>query len=117
MGVADHVLKSSDGTRILGELGPDLHPVTVLAINALTTDLKLNHLDEPVADVVEPAEAAEVGRPGRGEVHSGENHLHVGAVHQVRIAVDDGSHALVEVRLAVEGYLNRLYGEVRVALV
>ncbi len=116
VGVADHVIEGGDGTRILSELGPDLHPVTVLAINALTADLELHNLDEPVADVVEPAEAGEAGRRG-GEIHGGENNLHVGAVHQVRIAVDDGSHALVEVSLSVEGDLNGLHGEVGVPLV
>jgi hypothetical protein len=116
VGVADHIIESLNGTGILGELGPDLHPVTVLPVDALTTDLELDNLDEPVADVVEPAEAVEVGGTG-DEVHSGENHLHVGAVHQIRIAVDDGSHALVEVSLAVEGDLNGLHGEVSVALV
>jgi hypothetical protein len=117
VGVTDHIIESLDGTSILGELGPDLHPVTVLPVDALTTDLELHNLDEPVADVVEPAEAAEVGRTDRGEVHCGENHLHVGAVHQVGIAVDDGSHTLVEVSLSVEGDLDGLHREVGVALV
>ena len=117
VGVANHVIEGRDGSRILGQLGPDLHPVTILPVNALTTNLELHNLDEAVADVVQPAEAGEVGRTSCGEVHSGENHLDVGAVHQIRIAVDDCSHALVEVRLAVEGDLNRLHGEVGVALV
>ena len=116
MGVADHVVKRRDGARILGELGPDLHPVAVLAVDALATDLELNHLDEAVADVVEPAEAVQVGG-AVDEVDGGEDNLDVGAVHQVRIAVDDGGDALVEVRLAVEGDLNGLHGEVGVALV
>jgi len=116
MGVANHIIECRDGTSILGELGPDLHPVTVLTVDALTTDLELDNLDEPVADIVEPAEAGEVGGT-RDEVHGGENHLHVGAVHQVRIAVDDGRHTLVEIRLSVEGDFDGLHGEVGVALV
>jgi hypothetical protein len=43
--------------------------------------------------------------------------LNVRAIHQVRITVDDCSHALVEVSLAVEGDLNGLHGEVSVTLV
>jgi len=116
VGVADHVVESLNGTRILGELGPDLHPVTILAIDALTTNLELHNLDEAVADVVEPAEAVEVGGTG-DEVDGGEHNLNVGAVHQVRIAVDDGSDALVKVRLSIEGDLDGLHGEVGVALV
>jgi len=116
VGVADHVVEGSSGTSILSELGPDLHPVTILTVNALAADLELHNLDEAVADVVEPAEAGETSSGG-GEVNRGEDNLHVGAVHQVRIAVDDGSDALVEVGLSVEGDLNGLHGEVSVALV
>jgi len=65
-----------------------------------------------VADVVEPAEAL-----GTRQVNLGEYNLDVRLVHQVGVTVDDGRYALVEVRLAVEGNLNGLYGEVRVALV
>ncbi len=116
VGVADHVIESLDGARILGELGPDLEPVAILTVNALATDLELHNLDEAVADVVEPAEAGQVGATV-GEVNGRENNLNVGAVHQIRIAVDDGSNTLVKVGLAVEGDLNGLHGEVGVALV
>jgi len=114
--VADHVVKRLDRARVLRELRPDLHPVAVLAVNALAADLELDRLDEAVADVVEPAEAVQLGRD-RDQVDRGEHNLDVRAVHQVRVTVDDGRHALVEVRLAVERHLNRLHGEVRMALV
>jgi hypothetical protein len=68
-----------------------------------------------VADVVEPAEAVERRRLRR-QVNRRQNHLDVRAVHQVGVTVDDGRHALVEVGLSVEGDLNGLHGEVRVAL-
>jgi hypothetical protein len=114
--VADHVVEGRDGARILGQLGPDLHPVTILAVDALATNLELHNLDQAVADVVQPAEAVQVGAASH-QVHGGENHLDVRAVHQIRIAVDDCRHALVKVRLAIEGDLNGLHGEVRVPLV
>ena len=116
MGVTDHVVQGLDGTSILGELGPDLHPVTILTIDTLTTNLELHNLDQAVADVVQPAEAVQVGRTG-DEVHGREHNLHVGAIHQVRITVDDGSDTLVKVGLAVEGNFDGLHGEVSVALV
>ena len=116
--VANHLIERAHRARILGELRPDLEPVAVLAVDALAANLELDHLDETVAHVVEPAEAVDRGRDrARGaQVDRRENHLHVRAVHQVRVTVDDGRHTLVEVRLAVEGDLNRLHGEVRVAL-
>lgn len=116
VGVTDHVIQSLDGTRILGQLGPDLEPVTILAVDALTTDLQLDHLQQPVADVVQPAEAVQVGRR-TGQVHGRQHNLDVGAVHQIGVTVDHSRHTLVEVGLAVEGHLDGLHGEVGVALV
>jgi len=113
--VADHVVEGLDRAHILGELGPDLHPVAVLAVDALTTDLELNRLDETVTDVVEPAEAAQ--RAHRRKVNRRENHLHVRAVHQVGVTVDHRRHTLVEVGLAVERHLNGLHREVGMTLV
>jgi hypothetical protein len=123
VGVADEGVERRDVARFRGELGPDLHPVTILAINALAADFELNLLEEAVADVVEPAEAllraGDVEGTGRtrGEVNLGEHNLNVGLVHQIRIAVDDGNDTLVEVGLAVEGNFNGLHGKVSVALV
>jgi len=112
--VAHHVVERHLGAQRLRELGPDLHPVTVLAIDARTTDLDLHLLDEAVTDVVEPAEAGvDVGAKG----DLGQRHLDVRAVHQVGVTGDDGRDAAAEVGLAVERHLNRLHGEVRVALV
>ena len=113
--VADHVVEGLNRADVLRQLRPDLHPVAVLAVNALAADLELNRLDQAVADVVEPAEA--VQGSGRREVNRRENHLDVRAVHQVGVTVDHRRNTLVEVRLSVEGHLNGLHGEVRVALV
>ena len=113
--VADHVVERLDRAHVLRQLGPDLHPVAVLAVDALAADLELDRLDQTVADVVEPTEAVQLGGAG-DQVHRRENHLDVRAVHQVGVTVDHGRNTLVEVRLAVEGDLNGLHGEVRVAL-
>ncbi len=112
VGVADEGVEGSNRAGLSGELSPDLHPVAVLAVDALAADFNLNLLDEAVADVVEPAEAL-----GAREGNLREDNLDVRLVHQIRIAVDDSRHALVEVSLAVEGNLNGLHGEVGVALV
>ncbi len=114
--VADHVIQTLDRARVLRELRPDLHPVAVLAVDALTAHLELHHLDQTVTDVVQPTEALDGRVVARAEVDRRENHLHIRAVHQVGIAVDDRSHTLVKVRLSVEGDLNGLHGKVRVAL-
>ena len=113
--VTDHVVERLHRADVLRQLGPDLHPVAVLAVDALAANLKLDRLDKTVADVVEPAEALELGH--RSKVNRRENHLHVRAVHQVGVTVDHGRHALVEVGLAVERHLNGLHREVGMTLV
>jgi len=113
--VADHVVERLDRALVLRQLRPDLHPVAILAVDALAANLELHRLDEAVADEVEPAEAVQLG--DRRKVHRRENHLEVRAVHQVRVTVDDGRHALVEVGLAVERHLNGLHREVGMTLV
>jgi len=63
--VAQHGVQYGDVTGIRRQLRPDLHPVAVLAVNALTTDLELNLVDQAVADVVEPAETSTRRRQAR----------------------------------------------------
>jgi len=114
--VADHLIEGLDRALILRELGPDLHPVAILAVDALAANLELNRLDEAVADVVEPAEAGNRAVVGAVQLNRRENHLDVRTEHQVGVTVDDRRHALVEVGLAVERHLDGLHREVRVTL-
>jgi len=69
-----------------------------------------------VANVVEPAELRTRAIRAR-ERHLGERGLEVNTVDQVAVAADCALHLLAEVGRAVEGLLNRLHGEVRVAAV
>ena len=114
--VADHVIQTADRARVLRQLRPDLHPVAILAVNTLTAHLELHHLDQAVTDVVQPTEAVDTRVVARAEVDRRQNHLHIRAVHQVGVTVDDRRHTLVEVRLSVESDLNGLHGKVRVTL-
>jgi len=54
-GLTNHLVVS--GLLLTGEskLVPDVHPVTVLTVDALTTDLNLNHRDKLLTGVIEPA--------------------------------------------------------------
>jgi len=54
--VAHHLGIARLLARLLGELVPDVQPLSIVLVNALTADLELNLLDEVVADPVEPAE-------------------------------------------------------------
>ena len=70
----------------LGQLVPDVEPITVMLINALTTDLDLNILHQNVTEPVQPAEGL-VGTDG----DSGQGHAEVHAVDEITVAADAAS--------------------------
>jgi hypothetical protein len=101
------------------ELVPDVHPVAVLAVNALATDLNLNLRDELLTGEVEPTgiNAGTAGSVLEGLANLGESNLKVGAVSQITVTGDGAGHTATEVSLAVESLLDRLHSEVGVTLV
>ena len=114
--VANHLGITGLLARLLGELIPDVEPLTIVLVNALTTDLELNLTDKVVANPVEPAELST--RAVRGEeLHLGESRLEVHAVDQVTVALNSDSDLLAKARGTVERVLNGLHGEVRVAAI
>ena len=119
-GVADHLVVTALLLSGLSELVPNVHPVTVLAVNALATDLNLNLRDELLAGEVEPTgiDATLVGA-GAGKALSdfGQGDLKVGAVSQITVAADSAGHAATKVGLTVKSLFNRLHSKVGVSLV
>ena len=97
----------------LGELVPDVEPVTVVAVNALTTDLNLDLLDEDVTEPVQPAETLTRGKT----TDSGERDLEVNTGDEITIAGNGAGHLAAKVSRTVEGLLNGLHGEVSMTLV
>ena len=114
--VANHLGVASLLSGLLRELIPDVQPVAVVLVDALTANLNLHGLDEVVSHPVEPAELR-TRAVARLERHGGERGLEVHAVDQIAVALDRARHTLAEARRAVEGVLNGLHGEVRVAAV
>jgi hypothetical protein len=95
-----------------------VHPITVLAVNALATDLHLNLRNELLTGEVKPTGINAVLRGGLHLlVDLGESDLQVGAVSQITVAGNGASDTATEVSLAVESLLNGLHGKVGVALV
>ena len=111
-GVANHLVVAT--LLLLGksELVPDVHPVTVLAVNALATNLDLNLRDHLLTWEIEPAS---VFRLSLANLRKGD--LKVGAVSEVTVAADGAGDTATEIGLAVEGLLDRLHREVGVATV
>ena len=77
--VANHLGITGLLARLLGELIPDVEPLTIVLVNALTTDLELNLANKVVANPVEPAELGT--RAVRGEeLNLGESGLEIHTV-------------------------------------
>ena len=118
-GVADHLEVAALLLGGHGELVPDVHPVTVLAIDTLATDLNLNLRDELLTGEVEPTGINARGTGGvlQSLANLRESNLKVSAVSQITVAGDGAGHTATEVSLAVKSLLDRLHGEVSVTLV
>jgi hypothetical protein len=101
-----------------GELIPQVHPVTILTVNALTSNFDFNLGDHLLTREIEPT-SPDTG--GTSVLHIlvdfGQSHLQVGAVSQITVSADRASHTATKVGLTVEGLFDRLHREVRVATV
>ena len=122
--VADHLPVAALLGSGHGDLVPDVHPVTVLAVNALTTNLHLNLGDELLTNVVEPAGidttsgTASLGAGGDHVlVNLGEHHLEVRAVGEITVAGHGAGHTATKIGLAGKGLLDGLHRKVGVAAV
>jgi hypothetical protein len=117
-GVSDHSIVT--GLLVNGEsqIVPDVHPVTILTVNALTTDFNLNLRNQLLTGEVEPTGINTVlGSSLHGLVNLGESNLKVSAVSQITITRDGAGHAATKVGLAVKSLLNRLHRKVSVTFV
>ena len=123
-GVSNHLEVTSLLLGSHGELVPDVHPITILTVNALTTNLDLNLSDDLLSGEVQPtgidtggSSSAGVGTDTHELVDLGESHLKVGAVSKITIAADRALDTTTEIGLSVEGLFNSLNGKVGVASV
>ena len=123
-GVTDHAVVTT--LLVLGEseLIPDVHPVTILAIDTLSTNLNLNLRNHLLTGEIQPAgedtgaaAAASCAGVSHRLVNLGQSYLQVGAVGKITITADRASDTATEIGLAIESLFNRLHGEVCVATV
>ena len=117
-GVTNHLEVSLLLGRSHGELVPDVHPVTVLAIDALATNLNLHLGDKLLAGEIQPA-GKHLLNSGSSHrlINLGHSHLKVGAVSKITVAADGAGHTTTEISLAIESLFNRLNGKVGVSAV
>ena len=115
--VANHRVVALLLTGGHGELVPDVHPVAVVAIDALAANLNLHLRDELLTGVIEPASEHIAGRVAEILPDLGQGDLKHRAVGKIAVARDGAGYAAAEVGLTVERLLNRLHREVGVSAV
>jgi hypothetical protein len=114
--VTNHLGITSLLSRLLGEFVPDVEPLTILLVNALTTNLDLNIVDDVVTDPVEPTELG-TRTITTLELHLRESGLEVHTIDQVTITLDGASDLLTEVRGTIERVFDGLHSKVGVTSV
>jgi hypothetical protein len=114
--VANHLGVAGLLARGAGELVPDVEPLAIVLVDLLPANLDLNVVHELVTDPVEPAElgTTDIRRANRDR---GESGLEVDTVDQIAVTGDRAGNTLAKVGNTVEGLLNGLHGEVRMATV
>jgi hypothetical protein len=122
-GVTNHLVVSALLLGCKGKLVPDVHPVTILTVNALTTNLNLNLRDKLLSREIQPTGIhTVVGGSSRATVlhvlvNLRESNLKVCTVAKITVSADGTCDATTEVGLSVESLLNGLHCEVCVASV
>jgi hypothetical protein len=106
-GVSNHSIVTFLLVKRESKVVPDVHPVTILAINALTTDFDLNLGNQLLTGEVKPTGInAVLGSALHGLVDFRESNLKVSAVSQVTIAGNSASYATSEIGLSVKSLLD-----------
>ena len=106
-----------------GKLIPDVHPVTILTVNALTTDFNLHLSDKLFAGEIQPTGIDTVlsGADRRSVSHKlvdlGKSDLEVGAVSKITVSADNAGHTAPKIGLSVESLFDRFDSKVCVASV
>jgi hypothetical protein len=122
-GVTNHLEVSAGLLRGHGKLVPDVHPITILAVNTLATNLNLNLSDELLSGEIQPTgiNTSVVGRGVSANTHQLVNlrksHLKISAVGKITITADRALDTTTEIGLSVEGLLNRFNSKVGVTSV
>ncbi len=122
-GVADHLEVVALLLGGHGQLVPDVHPVTILTINALATDFHFHLRNQLFADVVQPAgiDSGWLGTAIGGNTHHlvdfRKGDLQIGAVCKIAVAGNGAGNTTTKISLAIEGLFNGFNGEVGVSAV
>ena len=115
--VANHLGITGLLASLLGKLVPDVEPVTIVLVDALTTDFELHIRNKVLANPVEPTELTAGTVRGGIDRYLGQSGLEVDTVDQIAVTLDRAGHLLAKVGGTIERVLNGLHGEVGVTTV
>jgi len=104
------------------KLVPQVHELSVLAVNALPSNLNLHVINHVDTRIIDPAgkdgvTSRALRRVWVAGVDLREHHLKVGAVGKITIARDGALHTASEVSLPIESLFNRFHSEISVSAV
>jgi hypothetical protein len=123
-GVTNHLEVATLLLRGHGELVPDVHPVTILAVDTLTTNLNLNLSDELLSGEIQPTGIHTSGTSSAGvstDTHQlvdlGKSDLKIRAVGKIAVTADSALDTTTEIGLSVESLLNRFNSKIGVTSV
>jgi len=112
-GVANHLVVTSLLVSRHGELGPDVHPVAILTVDALTTDLNLHLGDELMTREVQPTSLLAIF----SDSHLRKSHLKVSLAGKITVTAHGTGHTTTEIGLTVESLFDRFHRKVSVSAV
>jgi len=114
-GVAEHLVEATFLVFFHGELAPDVHPVTVVTVDALATNFNFNLVDELVSREIKPASVYITTAKILSDFRK--SYLKVGSVSKITIAGDGACYTAAEISLTVESLLNGFHSKVSVTSV
>jgi hypothetical protein len=116
-GVANHFVVSFGLVLVKGELIPDVHPVTVLAVDALATNFNFYLLYKLLTREIKPSGIYVTRSIGKFLSNFWEGYLKVCAVSKVTISAYSACYTAAEISLAIESLFDRFHREVSVTSV
>jgi hypothetical protein len=118
-GVTNHLEVSTLLLSSHGKLIPDMHPVTVMTVDSLSTNLHVNLGDELLTGEIQPASIHLIRFQSCGShalVNLGESHLKIGTVGKITTSGEGALNTATKIGLAVKGLFNRFNSEVSISL-
>ena len=114
----DHLVQADRLVIRRGQRLPQVHPLTIVTVHDLATDLNLHLLDEEVTETATTTGSPEhiLRRTRSSRARVGQRHFEVRAEHQVSISVDDHNRALAVARRTREVDTHGLHGKIGMSL-